>query len=412
MPSPDRCTETNAQDDRTRIGRREWLKASGVLVLAGCTGAAGPNTAVTATAAPSSAPDEIARLMRLASVPGMSIATVQGADLAVEGYGVRRAGTQDTVTGDTVFEAASLSKPVFTAIALQLAADGLIDLEKPLGDYLALPNPADDRARTITAAHVLSHSGGWRNWRGGRDTTLTSDFPPGSRFSYSGEGFFFLQRVAETLTGKGLSRLARERVFEPLGMRSSSFIWRPELDGTLASPHSNRGVAFDSHHVRIAKAFRALPTQSGRTLDDWTNEDVERAMPSADANLPVLPNFLVPNAAASLMTSARDYGTFVRWLLGAGPVSGGRALFDRMLPQRVAINEALGWGLGVGVERHAGRQYVWHWGDNPGFKNFVIAEPESGWGVVIFTNGNAGARVYERVLRARTGVDHPAFLWI
>lgn len=407
-------TETSAGDDYSLIGRREWLMASGALVLVGCTGTAAFTTPAASTATPGTAGggDEIARLMRLASVPGMSIATVQGADIAVEGYGVRRAGSQDGVSGDTVFEAASLSKPVFTAIVLQLAAEGLIDLEKPLGDYLALPNPADERAKAITAAHVLSHSGGWRNWRGGRDTTLTSDFPPGSRFSYSGEGFFFLQRVAEKLTGKGLARLARERVFEPLGMRSSSFIWRPELDATLASPHSNRGVAFDSHHVRIAKAFRSLPVQPGRSPDEWTNEDVERAMPSADANLPVLPNFLVPNAAASLMTSARDYGTFVRWLLGAGQVSGGRALVDRMLPQRVAINEALGWGLGVGVERHAGRQYFWHWGDNPGFKNFVIGDPASGSAIVLFTNGNAGARVYERVLRARTGVDHPAFLWI
>ena len=408
-------TDTSAGDDHSLIGRREWLMATGALVLAGCTGTAASTTpaASAATPGPAGGGDEIARLMRLASVPGMSIATVRGADIAVEGYGVRRAGSQDAVTGDTLFEAASLSKPVFTAIVLQLAAEGLVDIEKPLGDYLALPNPADERAKTITAAHVLSHSGGWRNWRGGRDTTLTSDFPPGSRFSYSGEGFFFLQRVAEKLTGKGLSRLARERVFEPLGMRSSSFIWRPELDAILASPHSNRGVAFDSHHVRIAKAFRALPAaSSARTLDDWTNDDVERAMPSADANLPVLPNFLVPNAAASLMTSARDYGTFVRWLLGAGPVNGGRALLDRMLPQRVAINEALGWGLGVGVERHEGRQYFWHWGDNPGFKNFVIVEPASGSATVMFTNGNAGARVYERVLRARTGVDHPAFLWI
>jgi CubicO group peptidase (beta-lactamase class C family) len=404
---------TNAHDDRTEMGRREWLLASGALVLTACTRTATGGAAVTqAASSAAGATDEIARLMRLATVPGMSIATVRGADLTVEGYGVRRAGTQDTVTGDTVFEAASLSKPVFATIVLQLAAEGVIDLEKPLGDYLALPNPADERAKTITAAHALSHSGGWRNWRGGRDVTLTSDFPPGSRFSYSGEGFFFLQRVVEKLTGQGLSRLARERVFEPLGMRSSSFLWRPEIDATLASPHSNRGVPFDSHNVRISKAFRALPVEAGKTVDEWTNEDVERAMPKADANLPVLPNFLVPNAAASLMTSARDYGTFARWLLGAGPVAGGRAVLDRMNTQRVAINEALGWGLGIGVERYDGRQYLWHWGDNPGFKNFVVVEPAAGTATVIFTNGNAGARVYERVLRARMGVDHPAFLWI
>ena len=403
----------DADDQPAAIGRREWLVASGTILLASCTNSSASSSTNSNGGAPTPgmAPvdDEIARLMRLASVPGMSIGTVRGADLSVEGFGVRRAGTETQVTGDTVFEAASLSKPVFASIVLQLANEGVIDLGKPLGDYLALP-AADERSKSITATHVLSHSGGWRNWRGGRDVTLTSDFPPGSRFSYSGEGYFYLQRVVEKLTGRGLSRLARERVFEPLGMRSSAVIWRPELDAALASPHSNRGVPMDSHNVRMSKAFRALG--ESKTVEEWTNEDVERAMPRADANLPVLPNFLVPNAAASLMTSARDYGTFIRWLLGAGQVSGGKPLLDRMATQRVAINDALGWGGGIGVERLDGRQYLWHWGDNPGFKNFVVVEPAANSALVILTNGNAGARVYERVLRARTGVDHPAFLWI
>ena len=409
-PSPDQAARAARPPE---MSRREWLVTSGTLLLASC-GGPGATTTASGTAAPtpgrSSDADEIARVMRLATVPGMSIATVSGGNVSVEGFGVRRAGTETQVTGDTVFEAASLSKPVFAAIVLQLVTEGVLDLDKPLGDYLALPNPGDERAKSITATHVLSHSGGWRNWRGGRDVTLTSDFPPGSRFSYSGEGFFFLQRVVERLTGRGLSRLVRERVFEPLGMRSSGFIWRPELDAALASPHSNRGVPMDSHNVRMSKAFRGLG--EAKAVEEWTNEDVERAMPRADTNLPVLPNFLVPNAAASLMTSARDYGTFVRWLLGAGPVSGGRASLDRMATQRVAINDALGWGLGIGVERLDGRQYLWHWGDNPGFKNFVVVEPAVSSAMVIFTNGNAGARVYERVLRARTNIDHPAFLWI
>lgn len=413
MPNAD--TTTPARNERAGIGRREWLVTTGAVALAACSRGATmtPATDTPATASRSTpGDDEIARLMRLASVPGMSIATVRGGDVAVEGFGVRRANTEDRVTGDTVFEAASLSKPVFAAIVLQLAAEGVLDIEKPLGDYLALPNPADDRAKSITAAHALSHSGGWRNWRFGRDVTLTSDFPPGSRFSYSGEGFFFLQRVVEKLTGRGLQRLARERIFDPLGMRSSAFMWRPDLDATLASPHSNRGVPQDSFNARTSKAFRALPNEAGKPVEEWTNEDVEKAMARVDPNQPVLPNNLVPNAAASLMTSARDYGTFVRWLFGAGPVAGGRPLLDRMLTQRVTINDALGWGLGVGLERLDGRQYFWHWGDNPGFKNFVIADPAARSAMVMFTNGNAGARVYERVLRARSGIDHPAFLWI
>ena len=396
------------------VSRREWLAASGTLLLAACAGSGTQTAAGVGTATPDSSAGAVSidELLRLATVPGLSIATIRGSDVTVEGFGVRRAGTTDRVTGDTVFEAASLSKPVFASIVMQLVSEGILDLTKPLAQYLELPNPGDARSRLITATHVLSHSGGWRNWRNNRETALTADFEPGSRFSYSGEGYYFLQRVVEKLTGKGLQRLARERVFEPLGMRTSSYIWRPELDVALASPHSNRGQPIDSHNARIGKAFEGLAAELGKPVPEWTGDDVEKAMPRADANLPVLPNFLVPNAAASLVTTARDYGTFVRWLLGAGPVTGGRAVLDRMMTQQSTINDALGWGSGLGLERAGGRRYVWHWGDNPGFKNFIVAEPASGTAIVIFTNGNAGQRVYERVLRSRTGVDHPAFLWL
>ena len=264
--------------------RREWLAASSTLLAAAC--ARRSESAISSKSAPVQSPD-IPTLLALASVPGMAIATVRSADVTVEGFGIRRAGTDDKVTGDTVFEAASLSKPVFAAIVMQLAAEGVIDLTRPLASYLPLPNAAEERAKSITATHVLSHSSGWRNWRNSRDVALTADFPPGSKFSYSGEGYFFLQRIVEKLTGKGLPRLARERVFEPLGMKASGFIWRPDLDPVLASPHTNRGQPMDSFNARSGKAFNGLVAEMGKPVEDWTAEDVEKALPRMDANIPV-----------------------------------------------------------------------------------------------------------------------------
>ena len=385
----------------TTITRRDWLAATAATALTACAGASAQS------ASPGPTTESIDELLKLASVPGLGMATVRGADVTVEGFGVRRAGGTDRVTGDTVFEAASLSKPVFATIVMQLASEGKLDLTRPLAEYMPLPNPNDERSKRITATHVLSHSGGWRNWRNNLQTVLTADFEPGERFSYSGEGYFFLQRIVEQMTGKALPRLARERVFEPLGMRSSSFIWRPELDAALAAPHTNRGQPFDSYHAKTARAYQTLTGDIGKSVEDWTAADVEKALPRADANTVVLPNNMEPNAAASLMTTARDYGTFVQWLMGPG-----RAVLDRMMVQRSTINDALGWGSGIGLEQAGGKRYVWHWGDNPGFKNFVVAEPASSSALVIFTNGNAGQRVYERVIRMRTGVDHPAFLWL
>lgn len=391
------------------ITRRSWIGGGAALLLGGCaTASTGSSTlAPSADPAPEDGPD-FARLMRLASVPGMAVADVDGGRVEAGGYGVRRAGAEDAVTERTVFEAASLSKPVFAYLILGLEREGLIDLGRPVSEYLALPNPDDARSRTITGRHLLSHSGGWRNWRFARDHVLTADFEPGSRFSYSGEGFAFLQRVVERLTGRGLPALARERVFAPLGMEGSTFVWHPSLDDRLASPHNGRGEPQESYNARTARQFRALEAEWGKPLEEWTSSDVERAFARTSPDQPPFPNFTIPNAAASLMTTARDYGTFVRHLL-----TDGAPVLRRMMEPQVRINESLRWGLGIGLqEMEDGRTLFWHWGDNPGFKNFVVGEPAAGRATVVFTNANSGRGVYERVVRARTGTDHPAFLWI
>lgn len=82
-----------------------------------------------------------------------------------------------------------------------------------------------------------------------------------------------------------------------------------------------------------------------------------------------------------------------------------------MMTPQVRCNETIEWGLGIGLESHGTSRAAWQWGDNPGFKNFCFADPASGTAMVVFTNGDRGARVYERVIRATTGRDRTAFLF-
>ena len=185
--------------------------------------------------------EDFERLLRLASVPSMSVAAIDGERISTRVLGVRRGGEAERVTPDTVYAAASLTKAVFSYVLLGLVRDGLILLDRPVREYLPLPNPDDPRAAAITARRLLSHSGGWRNWRNSATQALTADFDPGTRWSYSGEGFFFLQRGVEKLTGKGMSLLARERVFEPLGMKRSSMAGLAELEPYQAAGHNSRG---------------------------------------------------------------------------------------------------------------------------------------------------------------------------
>jgi CubicO group peptidase (beta-lactamase class C family) len=198
-------------------------------------------------------------------------------------------------------------------------------------------------------------------------------------------------------------------------MQRSAYMSRPDLEVNRAEPHSNRGVPFESFNTRVSRGMREFAATTSKSMDDWTHEDAERAAPTVNPNNPVFPNFLLPNVAGSLLTTANDYSLFLRHLLGlSSAAAGGRAVLDRMLALQVTINEAIRWGLGLGLQSPgAGRaDQFWHWGDSGGVKAFVLGDPAARTALVVFTNGNNGRAVYERVVRAVRGVDPPAFLWI
>jgi CubicO group peptidase (beta-lactamase class C family) len=172
----------------------------------------------------------IPELMDSGAVTGLSMAIAgEGGTVWARGFGVRSAETGEPVDENTVFEAASLSKPVFAYAVLQLVDEGIIDLDTPLHEYWDYEFvPGDERYKLITARMVLTHSPGFPNWRPD-EGELTIDLEPGSEFSYSGEGFGYLQLTVMQITSEPLQEFVEKRVFEPLSMTNSSYIW--EEDG-------------------------------------------------------------------------------------------------------------------------------------------------------------------------------------
>src|SRR6266550_437312 len=171
----------------------------------------------------------VAELLDGFGVPGAVVGVV-GADRVAR---VVTAGTRGdgrgSVDDDTVFAAASLSKPVFASGVMSLVDAGALELDRPLTDYVAEPYLADDeRAASITARIVLSHTTGFPNWR--EDGPLFLRWPPGTRWGYSGEGYAYLQQVVEHLTGVSLDRYLADAVLAPLGMDDSTFASRDEND--------------------------------------------------------------------------------------------------------------------------------------------------------------------------------------
>jgi CubicO group peptidase (beta-lactamase class C family) len=183
---------------------------------------------------------DIPELMRKDGIPGLTIGVIREGKMAwVHGFGVKEINGGQAVTTETIFEAASLSKPVFAYGVLKLVEQGKLGLDVPLTTYLPKPYVDDARLEKITARIVLSHRTGFPNWRDG--DSLPIYFTPGERFSYSGEGYVYLQRVVEKITAKPLNEYMKEAVFVPLGMTSSSYVWRAEFDALTATGHDDDG---------------------------------------------------------------------------------------------------------------------------------------------------------------------------
>jgi CubicO group peptidase (beta-lactamase class C family) len=368
-----------------RIGRAVVLGTVLVGLLESCIQLWAQGPAVTSTATVASQLEyDVPDLLKKGGVPGMSIALIRGGKTTwLHGFGVKDKKTGEPVTADTIFEAASLSKPVFTYGVLKLVDHGKLDLDVPLTTYLPKPYiNGDVRLNKITARIVLSHRTGFPNWRGD-DGLLTIYFTPGERFSYSGEGYIYLQRVIEQITGKPLNEYMTEAVFKPLSMTHSSYVWRPDFDSLTATGYDAKGVPGDLWK----------PKEAG--------------------------------VASSLNTTARDYALFVDAILNGRGLSPS-ILHEMETPQialdpncRICIKQEphelsknLFWGLGWGIQRKSGNIALWHWGDNGAFKAFVMANPTTKSGVVMFANGEDALDIAKPIMDTAMDTDSLAFAWL
>lgn len=278
------------------------------------------------------------------------------------------------VRPDSVFQAASLSKPVFAYAVLKLVQQGRLALDAPVLQYLPQgyrhafdplhPGQADTsdevsdpQLAAVTVRMLLQHTAGLPNWASG---PLRFESKPGERWAYSGEGYVLLQRAVEEVMRRPLDEFMQEQVFEPLGMGRSSYRWTPQI-GELLMPGTKANGA-------------------PRTLVPLRH----------------------PVAAFSLYTTADDYARFVVALLrDPGTLA---TIADSSVDVDSRLN--LGWGLGWGLERSAEGVHLWQWGNNPGYRAFVLVVPGSGDGLILLTSSDAGLKLVEPLLQAALPAEH------
>lgn len=328
----------------------------------------------------------IPRLMSEAEIPGLSIALIRDSKMIwSHGFGVANSETKAPVNASTVFEAASLTKPVFAYAVLKLVDSGKLDLDTPLVKYLPGRYDVGDDPRLdqITARHVLSHTTGFPNWRPRGAEKLKMYFVPGHHFSYSGEGFVYLSKVVEHITGEPTDAFVKRVVFDPLEMKSSSMVWRNDYESLKTFTH------------------------------DWVGGVSGRGKPEK------------ANAAASLHTTANDYANFVIAMLkgtGLKPKTASLMLTPQstvtdagafnLNTQDPKLSNNVLWGLGWGLEKTADGTAFWHWGDNGDTKAFVLASPKRKTGLVMFANSANGLSMINELVASAMGADQPALAWL
>ncbi len=193
---------------------------------------------------------EAARAMAATGAKGLAIAVIDdGRVVHVRSYGARNA-AGDPLQDATIMYGASLTKAAFAYMAMQLVDEKKLDLDRPIGEYLAKPLPdyptedkyapwrdlaGDERWRRITPRILLTHSAGFANFAFVEpDGKLRIHFDPGGRYAYSGEGMILLQFVLERGLGLDVGAEMQRRVFDRFGMKNTSMIWRPDFAANLA----------------------------------------------------------------------------------------------------------------------------------------------------------------------------------
>ena len=323
----------------------------------------------------------IPELMARGHVPGLSAAVVRdGRVVWSGGFGLTRADGDEPVTGETLFEAASLTKPLFAYAVLRLVEEGVIDLDTPLLPLLPreqveafIGHPLDrdgfrrDWLERITARQVLSHSSGMPHGEP-REPLFPLFFEPGSEYKYSAAGYYFLQIVIEQVKDAPIEDLVRELVLDPLGMSQSSMVWRDEYEDSAANGH---GILGDPQPLR---------------------------------------RYTAAHAAASLYTTAADYARYVCAILNQEGLSG--PMRDQMLAPQVEVADDLSWSLGFGLQAGESGPAFWQWGDYVLFRNFVIAYPETGSALVYLTNTYHGLGIGPELVEHVMGGSVAALDWL
>ena len=341
------------------------------------------------------APWTLQERMRELKVPGLSIAVIHDFQIDwTKGYGLKDVETGEKVTETTIFQAASISKPVAAAVVLRKVGEGALELDADINRVLRswhVPENEFTREEKVTPRRIMSHTAGL-TVGGFPGYSVESDIPtlvqilngespansapirvdvvPGTRLRYSGGGITVMQLAITDLTGAAFPELARGLVLDPAGMSSSTYEQPlPPASAALAA----------SGHRRNGKPLK------GR----WH----------------IYPEM----AAAGLWTTSGDLARFAIEIQRSYRGDPGRILSQSMTREMLThvIEDA---GLGFFLQRHGSEIYFEHGGSNEGFRSALVANRDRGYGAAVMVNSDNGQIMSEIIRGIAAAYDWDGYL--
>jgi len=324
--------------------------------------------------------------MNYHKIPGVSITIINNYEISwTKTYGSIKTDTDNPVTEETLFQAASISKPVTAMMVLFYVQEGRLDLDTPVNNYLTewkIPENTYTADNQVTIRQLLSHTAGLMEYTLPGYTTepypsltqilrgespantppIEVIMPPGGQYVYSNFGYVVLQQLLEDITGERFEVLADRLILDELDMISSLFSQSLGEDVELISAVGHR-----SSGVMLAERWRVYPEQG----------------------------------AAGLWTTSNDLSKFVIEIMLSKHGESNKILSKDMVEIMFSkpLEDSGGLGLGVGDEGGV-LKYVLHKGANEGFKGIFTGYYELGQGVVILTNSDNGDLFYEEVMKS------------
>ncbi|MBD8490167.1 serine hydrolase [Echinicola sp. CAU 1574] len=347
------------------------------------------------------------RLQREANVHGLTISIItKDSILFQKPYGSRNLKEKQPLGMSHNFYAASLSKPVFAFIVMKLVDAGVIDLDKPLVEYLDRPLPSytfketyegyqdlssDERYKKITARMCLSHTTGFPNWRYIGNSGINMNKPleiesaPGTYYSYSGEGIQLLQFVVEQVTKKRLEELAQTYVFEPFNMTMTSFLWQDRFETNYAVGHYGKKKVLERRKRNQEYAAGSMDT----TPQDYA-KFIQAMLAKKGLSATAYEDMFSPQIS---ITATQQFGNN-RW---------------KITEENKNIN--LSYGLGWGIYETPYGKAIFKEGHMDGWEHYAIFYPSKNIGMVIMCNSSNGEGIFKELLEIAMGDRWMPWYW-